>query len=187
MQTFPGIIGALTASNDKGLVAIINEVGTVSKEGVPYNLLTREIIDSASSVVEAKAMIDHPDYQAASSHHLTVADKTQAINFQMHVLPGRKYIARQLHFERPNEFLVVTNHAFDDEDEMIDKSIADTSSKTRFASMTDSLQEELQSEGRIVDVMRKALLSVNVIDTVAAAIYTFSQNGGGLPRTVCAR
>lgn len=181
MQTFPGIIGALTASNEKGLVAIINEVGIVSKAGVPYNLLTREIIDHAASVKEAKMMIDAPKYQAASSHHLTLADRRQAINFQMHVLPDQKYVARELHFENENEYLIVTNHALDDANQMIEDSFADSSSKKRFASMTNSLGTELEKEQDIREVMKKALQSVNVLDTVAAAMYTFPEEGKVVP------
>ena len=182
MQTFPGIIGALTAFNEKGLVAIINEVGTVSKEGVPYNLLTRKIIDSAANVNEAKAMIDDPTYIAASSHHLTLADASHAINFQMHVLEDCKYVARELGYDEQNKYLVVTNHAFDHHGVMIDKSNADSSSLKRFSLMQKNLEIELSQEQDITSVMKKALKSVNVKDTVSAAVYTFSEQGQVLPQ-----
>lgn len=181
MQTFPGIIGALTASNDRGLVAIINEVGTTSKAGVPYNLLTRDIIDHATSVKKAKAMIDDPSYVAASSHHLTLADRTHAINFQMHVLPDKKYLARELHFDNENQFLVVTNHAVDLNGNIIEGSFADSSSSERYASMSKCLTNELQSDHKLPTIMKQALLAVNVMETVCAATFSIPEQGKAQP------
>lgn len=181
LQTFPGIIGALTAHNNHGLVAIINECGTISKEGIPYTLLTRQVVEQSKNVREAKSLIDHPRFQPASSHHLTLTDRREAINFQMLAVPGKKYLARSLQFEHENEYLVVTNHAVDENNQVMEHTLADSSSKKRFKAMQDCFATELKKEQPLTTVMQKGLLVVNTVDTVAAAIFTIQEDAKVIP------
>jgi hypothetical protein len=170
--TYPGLINALTAHNGHGLIAIINECGMVSQEGVPYSLLARQILENARSMEEAKAMIDQESFQPASSHHLILVDSRGGINFQM-LVSDEKYISRTLPFKEENECLVVTNHAMEDNDNIIEKTIAHSTSKKRFKDMSTTIGQGFEQGHPMIEIMRQALLAVNTKDTIGAAIYTF--------------
>lgn len=82
-HSFPGFIGGLTCWNQKGLVAIVNELGvTTLGKGTPYNLFVKEIIEQASSVSEARKKIigwqADENTRAASSFTLTLVDTHEA-------------------------------------------------------------------------------------------------------------
>lgn len=172
---FPGLIHALTSYNNHGLIVIINECGIVSQEGTPYGLLARQIIEKAKTVKEAQAMIDQANFQPASSHHLTIVDCKEGINFQM-LVSNKKYLARSLPFKQENECVVLTNHALDEEGQVMEGTIAHSSSKKRFQAMQATVNQGLKENQRLTDIMRQALCAVNTKDTIGAAIYTFQGN-----------
>lgn len=85
-HTFPGFIGGLTCWNDRGVVAIVNELGiTTCGSGTPYNLFVKEIIEQSPSVDDARKKIIEwqadTKTRAASSFTLTIADAKQASTF----------------------------------------------------------------------------------------------------------
>lgn len=171
MQSFAGIIGAHTACNEDGLVAIINENGTVTKPGIPYAMLARQIIEQASNVSEAEEMMNKKEFEPASSHHLTLADTRQAAIYQIPLNNERKFIKRELDFGKEKDFIVVTNHTTNERNEILKDTICDGSSKARYNAMTETIAKELQTNRSIDDVVKKSLQSVNVLDTVATARF----------------
>lgn len=176
MQTFAGIVGALTAHNNDGLVAIINENSTVSRAGTPYAMLAREVIETCASVDQAEIMINFKDYVPASSHHLTLADGKRGAVFQMVLDKDKKYIKKELNTNEENSFIVVTNHSVYENNTAPLWTVCDDTSMRRYRDMTASLNAELLTDRSIDEVVNRALLSVNVLDTVATAQFRFTPN-----------
>lgn len=82
-HTFPGFIGGLTCWNQKGLVAIVNELGTTTLgKGTPYSIFVKELIEQSTSFKEAHQKIilwqGEEKNRAASSFTLTLADTHEA-------------------------------------------------------------------------------------------------------------
>ena len=177
MQTFAGIVGALTAHNQDGLVAIINENGTISKAGIPYAMLARQIIEESANVDQAEATMNKADYQPASSHHLTLADSNRAAIYQMVLEDDRKFIKRELDFNQKNTFVIVTNHTVTEQNEILENTICDPTSKARFKSMEKALTTELQANQPLDVVVKKSLEAVNTMDTVATAHFRLRNEG----------
>lgn len=167
MHTYTGIMGALTAFNDKGLVAVINENGAISRKGIPYAMLARQLIEQNANVNEAEAMLNKEDYHPASSHHLTLADPKRAAIYQMVLEKDRKYIKRELDFTQKNASIVVTNHTVKEDATILEETICDPSSKVRYAKMTSSLK----NNNDLKQLVKNSLQSVNTLDTVATAQF----------------
>lgn len=177
MHTFAGMVGALTAYNQEGLVAIINENGIISRAGTPYTILARQIIEQNANVEQAETMINREDYQPASSHHLILADRNRAAVYQMVLENERKFIKRELDFTQENAFVAVTNHTVTEQNEILENTICDPTSKARFKAMTETLTRELQTNHTLDEVVKKSLQVVNVMDTIATAHFRLtSQN-----------
>ncbi len=170
-HTFPGFIGALTAHSSSGLIAIINEMGATSREGVPYHLLARTIVETCNTVEEVKIFIDNLQgmNRPASSHHLIVADQKSAINFQFYTNEKEYYFPRYLN---QNGFFVVTNHAVNDGNgEIIRGSICDLTSKKRFNTMTQTIQNKRTEGTSDRQAMVLGLHSVSNTTTTGSALY----------------
>lgn len=171
MQTYTGIIGALTAFNDKGLIAIVNENGIVSQEGIPYAMLTRQIIEQNTNVDEAETMINEKDYLPSSSYHLTLADPNRAAIYQMVLENDRKYIKRELDVSQKDAFIAVTNHTVEKCNTILEGTICDPSSKDRYSKMTNILTSGLKNKNDLNQIVKNSLQSVNTLDTVATAQF----------------
>ena len=184
MQAFAGVIGAHTVFNQDGLVAIINENGTISRAGTPYAMLCRQVIEQCATIEQADAMLKSKDYHPASSHHLTLADNTSAAIYQMVLDDDRKFIKRELDFTKVNDFIVVTNHTFTDQNEILENTLCDPTSKARCKAMSETLASELQTDHSLTDIVQKALQAVNVMDTVATAHYNLTRHDGEKVRVV---
>jgi hypothetical protein len=121
-------------------------------------------------------MMQREDYLPASSHHLTLLDRNRAAVYQM-VLEGEcKFIKRELDFTQENAFVVVTNHTVTQQNETLENTICDPSSKARYNAMTETLTKELKTDQPLHEVVKKSLQSVNVMDTVATAHFSLTSH-----------
>lgn len=165
-QTLPGMMHSLTARNSHGVVTVINELGTVSIGKTPYGLVARDIIENADSA-EAGVALMRKKLEAkepASSHLLLIADQKTAVTFQVYAQKENntyKSPERRL-LEGAGQSMWHTNHALDAAGQPIPGTEADDTSHKRFELVRqnkDKTSEEI-------------LKSVNVLDTIATAVYT---------------
>ena len=176
VQTLPGIMHALTARNNHNLVAIINELGTRSVGKVPYGLVARDIIENASTVNEAVEMLSRKvnsvDEKPASSHTLTLVDPEQACMCHMYAKDDYSFVARRL---TGDGSLVVTNHAIDVDGRVIPDTEADDTTYARMRAAREALDAKASPQ--------ECLKAVNVMDTVAVAIYNIQKTGPNTAQT----
>jgi predicted choloylglycine hydrolase len=168
VQTFPGYCGVLTGSNDRGLKLVINELGSYVGTGTPYSLLAREVLERASSVEEAKKIIESPTYKPASSHHILLMDQKKGCNIQF--VDGVVRIPRML---VDNGHLIVTNHGVDQNEGVISGSEADITSFKRYQTMKSLIMswESMAEKSPLPELAKRVLQSVNGYNTTAAVIY----------------
>lgn len=170
IQTLPGIMHALTTKNQHNLIGIINELGMESVGGTPYGLVARDIMEQATTVEEAREMIVHKVVsdkdRPASSHTLTLADTKEASIFHFYVKKGQSFLERNI--SKPGT-MIVTNHAIDGEGHDIPGTEADYSSHQRKEALTEALAAKATPQA--------CLKAVNVVDTVAVALYSLKNNG----------
>lgn len=170
IQGLPGLIGALSAKNNH-LVLLVNESGNVSKGGVPYLIYARYLIEKCESVAEIKKYIDTHPLKPASSHNLTAVDKSTASVFQFYTNDHEIYSLRTL---GPENYLIVTNHGLDKENNYIPGSISNITSKKRFR-LLEKIYKEFSSDFSSGQMIIYALKQTNNLETIAASLYTFCE------------
>lgn len=168
----PGVRSVLNATNSHGLGVIINECGNVSKGEIPYGMAACEIIESSKNVQEAAEKIRSMNNRLASSHHLTVFDRKDAINFQIYA-GNEPRIERDL---KDYGALVITNHAEDRDGNFIEGTLAEPSSHARKDAIRKILIETNDKGDKEVILGCITDPTVNVMDTIAAAVYDTSKN-----------
>jgi len=172
--TFPGYIGALTAWNSNGLIVLINELGKTSKEeGKPYSLMLKELIEECSTVDEAMKWLSQQQQQCpcASSVSIVLADANQAKICHYYPEGNNHILIKDFSDEG---ILSVTNHANDNQGNVLLESICECKSIQRLDRLHTALQAAKNELKTPVEVVEAALKGAGVAATIGVFIADLS-------------
>lgn len=168
--TFPGYIGGLTAWNSDGLIVMVNELGKTSKnQGKPYSLMTKELIEKCATVDEAVAWLALHQQQSpcASSVSIILVDTKQAKLYHYYPEGDDHILIKDLSDE---EILTVTNHAYDQQGNILPESICERKSIDRLNRIHVALQTAKNAHKSSIEVVEAALKAAGVAATIGVFI-----------------
>lgn len=172
--SFPGYIGGLTVWNSDGLVVMINELGKTSKQiGKPYSIMAKELIEHCGNVKEATDWLEQHQKQSpcASSVSLILADANDAKLYHYYPEGADDIIIKEL---ADRGRLTVTNHAHDDEDNLLLDSICERKSIERLKRLEEGLFIGMQEAQHSLYIVESALKAAGVAATVGVFIADLS-------------
>jgi hypothetical protein len=172
--TFPGYVGVLTAWNSDGLIVLVNELGKTAKEkGKPYSLMTKELIEKCSTVDEAVTWLSEQQQQSpcASSVSLVIVDAKQAKIYHYYPEGNDQIIIKDL---SDQGILTVTNHAHDEQGNLLPNSICESKSIDRLNRLQTALISAKNEGKTSIEVVEAALKAAGVAATMGVFIADLS-------------
>ncbi len=161
---FAGNIGSITGVNEVGVCTILNEAGKTFKPGrIPYNLLHRLVLEQASSIMEAKVVVNHN--LPASSHLMTIGSPSEATLLQFYADDRDGYIERGM----VNGILAVTNHCTGENGECLPETEVSPTSQWRKRTLERDMplaNPERSLESGLVTVQNDMTIHKIIIDPV---------------------
>lgn len=168
--TFPGYIGGLTTWNSDGLIVMVNELGKTSKnQGKPYSLMTKELVEKCATVDDADAWLALHQQQSpcASSVSIILVDMKQAKLYHYYPEGNDHILIKDLSDE---EILTVTNHASDQQGNILPGSICESKSIDRLNRLLTALEEAKNARKPSIEIVEAGLKAAGVAATMGVFI-----------------